>query len=197
MKREHFVKVVEETLDSLPAEFRSRIRNVAVLVEDVPPNQPSPQPVQPRHDRGSYFDFATDPTVAVRQIMAEQLRAMGLEVNTLHHEVGCGQHEIDVGAQEALKAADDVVTFRYTLRAIAQQHGLTATFMPKPFQGQPGSGMHVHQSLARVGDGGNAFAGDDDYGLSDVAKHFIAGQLHHAAGMCLVLAPLIRSEEHT
>jgi glutamine synthetase len=151
------------------------------------------RPVQPRHDRGSYFDFATDPTVAVRQTMAEQLRAMGLEVNTLHHEVGCGQHEIDVGAQEALKAADDVVTFRYTLRAIAQQHGLTATFMPKPFQGQPGSGMHVHQSLARVGDGGNAFAGDDDYGLSDVAKHFIAGQLHHAAGMCLVLAPLINS----
>ena len=151
------------------------------------------RPVQPRHERGSYFDFATDPTVAVRQTMAEQLGAMGLEINTLHHEVGCGQHEIDVGAQEALKAADDVVTFRYTLRAIAQQHGLTATFMPKPFQGQPGSGRHVHQSLARAGDGGNAFAGDDDYGLSDVAKHFIAGQLHHAAGMCLVLAPLINS----
>src|ERR1019366_4137097 len=62
------------------------------------------RPVQPRHERGSYFDFATDPTVAVRQTMAEQLGAMGLEINTLHHEVGCGQHEIDVGAQEALKA---------------------------------------------------------------------------------------------
>ncbi|MGD1054006.1 MAG: glutamine synthetase family protein [Candidatus Dormibacteria bacterium] len=151
------------------------------------------RPRQPLQDRGSYFDFATDPTVAVRHTMVEQLRAMGLEVNTLHHEMGRGQHEIDVGAQEALKAADDVVTFRYTLRAIAQQHGLTATFMPKPFQGQPGSGMHVHQSLARIGDGLNAFAGDDDYGLSDVAKHFIAGQLHHASGMCLVLAPIINS----
>jgi glutamine synthetase len=149
--------------------------------------------VPPPHDRGGYFDFATDPSVAVRQIMAEQLGTMGLEVNTLHHEVAAGQHEIDVSAQEALKAADDVVTFRYTLRAIAQQHGLTATFMPKPFFGQPGSGMHVHQSLTRAGGGGNAFAGDDDYGLSDVAKHFIAGQLHHAAGMCLVLSPLINS----
>ena len=151
------------------------------------------RPAQPRHDRGGYFDFATDPTVAVRQTMAEQLRAMGLEVNTIHHEVGSGQHEIDLVAQDALKAADDVVTLRYTLRAIAQQHALTATFMPKPFFGQPGSGMHVHQSLARAGDGTNAFAGDDDYGLSDVAKHFIAGQLHHAAGMCLILAPLINS----
>jgi len=151
------------------------------------------RPVQPAHDRGGYFDFATDPTVAVRQTMAEQLHGMGLEVNTLHHELGSGQHEIDVVAQGALKAADDVVTLRYTLRAIAQQHALTATFMPKPFFGQPGSGMHVHQSLTRAGDGSNAFAGDDDYGLSDVAKHFIAGQLHHAAGMCLVVAPLINS----
>jgi glutamine synthetase len=151
------------------------------------------QPVPPSRDRGGYFDFATDPSVAVRQSMAEQLRSMGLEVNTVHHEVAAGQHEIDVSAQEALKAADDVVTFRYTLKAIAQQHGLTATFMPKPFLGQPGSGMHVHQSLSRLADAENAFTGNDDYGLSETAKHFIAGQLHHASGMCLVLAPLINS----
>ncbi|HYA00811.1 MAG TPA: type I glutamate--ammonia ligase [Candidatus Binatia bacterium] len=151
------------------------------------------RPVPPPHDRGGYFDFATDPSVAVRQSMADQLSGMGLEVNTVHHEVAGGQHEIDIAAQEALKAADDVVTFRYTLKAIAQQHGLTATFMPKPFHGQPGSGMHVHQSLSRLGDGGNVFAGNDDYGLSEIAKHFIAGQLHHASGMCLVLAPLINS----
>ena len=151
------------------------------------------RPVPPAHDRGGYFDFATDPSVAVRQSMAEQLRSMGLDVNTVHHEVAGGQHEIDVSAQEALKAADDVVTFRYTLKAIAQLHGLTATFMPKPFHGQPGSGMHVHQSLSRLQDGANAFAGNDDYGLSEVAKQFIAGQLHHASGMCLVLAPLINS----
>lgn len=151
------------------------------------------RPVPPAHDRGGYFDFATDPSVAVRQTMAEQLRSMGIDVNTVHHEVAGGQHEIDVSTQEALKAADDVLTFRYTLKAIARQHGLTATFMPKPFLGQSGSGMHVHQSLSRLADAENAFAGNDDYGLSETAKHFIAGQLHHASGMCLVLAPLINS----
>src|SRR5438445_13349936 len=66
--------------------------------------------------------------------------------------------------------------------------------MPKPFRDQNGSGMHMHQSLLRLSDGINAFADSrDEYGLSDVAKHFIAGQLHHAAGMCAVLAPLVNS----
>lgn len=151
----------------------------------------TPQPLA--QDRGGYFDFATDRSVAVRQAMAETLRGLGIEVNTVHHEVAGGQHEIDLGHAEALRAADSLVTFRYTLKAIAQQHDLIASFMPKPFPEQPGSGMHIHQSLARVNDGQNAFAGSDDYGLSDVAKHFIAGQLHHAPGMCLVLAPLINS----
>jgi len=153
----------------------------------------SGRPVAPFNDRGGYFDFGSDTGVSVRQAMAEQLRSMGMVINTLHHEVGGGQHEIDLSTQSALKAADDVVTFRYTLKAVAQQHGLLASFMPKPFYGRPGSGMHVHQSLSRGSDSTNAFAGDDDYGLSDIAKHFIAGQLHHAAGMCLVLAPLINS----
>ncbi|MGI8847165.1 MAG: glutamine synthetase family protein [Candidatus Dormibacteria bacterium] len=145
------------------------------------------------HDKSGYFDFNTDRSVAVRQAMAEAARGLGIEVNTLHHEVAAGQHEIDLGHADALRAADGIATFRFTLKAVAQQHGLLASFMPKPFHGQPGSGMHVHQSLARTGDGRNAFAGGDDYGLSDVAKHFVAGQLHHAAGMCLVLAPLINS----
>ena len=150
---------------------------------------PAPLP----HDRGGYFDFATDTSVAVRQVMAETVRALGIEVNTVHHEIAAGQHEIDLGHGEALHAADDIVTFRYTLKAIAQQHDLIASFMPKPFASQPGSGMHMHQSLARITDGQNAFSGSDDYGLSEVAKQFIAGQLHHAAGMCLVLAPLVNS----
>jgi glutamine synthetase len=99
---------------------------------------------------------------------------------------------VDLAASEALVAADAVVTFRLAMQAVAQRAGVIASFMPKPFNEQPGSGMHVHQSLGRPG-GANAFAGADDYGLSDVAKHFIAGQLHHAAGMCLVLAPLVNS----
>jgi glutamine synthetase len=147
----------------------------------------------PAHDRGSYFDFSTDNGATLRQSIVTALQAMGIDVNTAHHEVAGGQHEIDIGASPALKAADDLLTFRYALKAIAQPAGVVATFMPKPFDGLPGSGMHVHQSLLRIDDTVNSFSGSDDYGLSDVAKHFIAGQLHHAAGMCAVLAPLVNS----
>ena len=149
--------------------------------------------VPPAGDRSSYFDFSTDRSISLRQAMVTTLQNLGIDVNTAHHEVAGGQHEIDIGASPALKAADDVVTFRYALKAVAQQAGLTATFMPKPFDGLPGSGMHVHQSLMRSSDGANAFSGSDDYGLSDAAKHFIAGQLHHARAICAVLAPLVNS----
>ena len=145
-------------------------------------------------DRSGYFDFSTDRSTAVRQAMVATLGALGIAVNTAHHEVAAGQHEIDFDHSAALKCADDLVTFRYSLRAVAQQHGLLASFMPKPFRDQSGSGMHMHQSLLRLSDGINAFADSrDEYGLSDVAKHFIAGQLHHASGMCAVLAPLVNS----
>lgn len=147
---------------------------------------------RPAHDRSSYFDFSTDRTVALRQAMVSALQSLGIDVNTAHHEIAGGQHEIDIGASTALKAADDVVTFRYALKAVAQNAGAVVSFMPKPFDGVPGSGMHVHQSLLDA-DGTNAFRGDDDYGLSEIAKHFIAGQLHHAAAICAVLAPLVNS----
>jgi glutamine synthetase len=150
--------------------------------------------VQPLpHDRGGYFDFSTDQSVTVRQAMVSALQALGIEVNTAHHEVAAGQHEIDFSQSAALKSADDIVTFRYALKAVAQQAGLLASFMPKPFIGLNGNGMHVHQSLQSF-DGANAFVdARDEYGLSDLAKHFIAGQLHHAAGMCVVLSPLVNS----
>ena len=145
-------------------------------------------------DRGGYFDFSTDQSVTVRQAMVSALQSLGIGVNTVHHEVAAGQHEIDFNAAPALKSADDLVTFRYTLKAIAQQAGLVASFMPKPFVDRNGNGMHVHQSLHQIADDDTAFADTrDEYGLSDVAKHFIAGQLHHAAGMCAVLSPLVNS----
>jgi glutamine synthetase len=146
-----------------------------------------------RHDRSSYFDFASDGNTDLRQRMVSALLSMGIAVNTSHHEIAGGQHEIDIDAAPALKAADDVITFRYALKAVAQQAGAIATFMPKPFDGQPGSGMHVHQSLLQGRDAGNAFAGEDAYGLSEIAQHFIAGQLHHAAGITAVLAPIVNS----
>src|SRR5207248_4783645 len=94
---------------------------------------------------------------------------------------------------EALTAADNTVTFKYTLKAIAQKHSLHATFMPKPIFGVNGSGMHTHQSLFDPA-GKNQFAdSNDEYGLSATAKHFIAGQLHHARAMAAVVAPLVNS----
>jgi len=145
-------------------------------------------------DRSGYFDYSTDRSTGVRQAMVTALGRLGIAVNAVHHEVEAGQHEIDLGTGSALAAADDVITLRYTLRAVAQSAGLLASFMPKPFAGRNGSGMHVHQSLAQIEGGGNAFADPrDEYGMSETARHFIAGQLHHAAGMSLVLAPLVNS----
>lgn len=146
------------------------------------------------HDKAGYFDLSTDLAADVRKEMVNALQDLGIEVETSHHEVAIGQHEIDFRYDSALKAADSAVTFKYTLKAIAQQHGLHATFMPKPIYGINGSGMHVHQSFKDRETGAPAFCDyGDEYGLSDLAKHFIAGQLHHARGMAAVLAPLVNS----
>ena len=150
----------------------------------------SPRP----HDRGGYFDLSTDRGVAVRKEMAKALAAFGIEVEASHHEVAAGQHEIDFRYTDALRAADNVGTFKVTLKEVARRNGLHATFMPKPIAGINGSGMHVHQSLVRKDTGENAFADSKhEYGLSGIARQFIAGQLAHARGMSAVLAPLVNS----
>ena len=146
------------------------------------------------HDRAGYFDLSTDIASDVRKQMVNALQAMGIQVEASHHEVAIGQHEIDFRYGQALKVGDNAVTFKTTLKAIAQKNNLHATFMPKPIFGINGSGMHVHQSLFDVNTGKNAFVDhNDEYGLSDIAKHFIAGQLAHARGMCAILAPLVNS----
>jgi glutamine synthetase len=146
------------------------------------------------HDEGGYFDLTTDLASHVRKEMVNALEALGITVETSHHEVATGQHEIDFQYDDALRTADNAVTFRYTLKAVARQFGLHATFMPKPIYGINGSGMHTHMSLADVHTGRNLFGDpNDEYGLSDLAKHFAAGLLAHARGMCAVLAPLVNS----
>jgi len=146
------------------------------------------------HDQGGYFDLSTDLAVEVRKDMVNALKAFDIQVEASHHEAASGQHEIDFQYAEALRAADNAVTFKYALKAVAKEHGLYATFMPKPIFGIAGSGMHTHQSLIDTRTGKNAFADpEDEYGLSKVAKHFVAGQLAHARGMCAVLAPLVNS----
>lgn len=155
--------------------------------------QPLPQPLA--HDRGGYFDLSTDPAADVRRDICAELARMGIAVESSHHEVAAGQHEIDFVPAGALRIADAVVTARYTIKAIAQRHGLLATFLPKPFFGVNGSGMHTHQQLVRRSDGVDVFADPDDpeYGLSALGRQFVAGQLAHAQGMCAVVAPLVNS----
>lgn len=146
------------------------------------------------HDKGGYFDLSTDRGVEVRKLMTKALSAFGIRVEASHHEVATGQHEIDFRYTHALRTADNVVTFKVTLKEVARQHGLHATFMPKPIARINGSGMHVHQSLVRLDTGENAFASDEDeLGISELARQFVAGQLAHARNMCAVLAPLVNS----
>ncbi len=146
------------------------------------------------HDQAGYFDLTTDEASNVRKEMVEALEELGIVVEASHHEVAVGQHEIDFKYDDAMRTADNAVTFRTTLKAIAQQHGLYATFMPKPFHGINGSGMHTHQSLWSCDGTTNLFHdGEDEYQLSQVARGFMAGLLSHARGMIAILAPLVNS----
>jgi glutamine synthetase len=146
------------------------------------------------HDQAGYFDFSTDLAQEIRQDMVDALEAFGIRVEAAHHEVAQGQHEIDFEYSDALRTADNAITFKFALKAIAQQHGLYATFMPKPIHGINGSGMHTHQSLFSIAEDRNAFADPSNpYGLSDVARSYMAGILAHARGMIAVLAPLVNS----
>jgi len=145
-------------------------------------------------DQGGYFDYSTDEAISVRKEMVLALQAFGITVEAAHHEVATGQHEIDFKYTDALTAADNAITFKYVLKAVAKRNGLHATFMPKPMCGANGSGMHTHQSLCLADSGENAFAdGGDEFGLSALARQFIAGQLAHARSMCAILAPLVNS----
>jgi glutamine synthetase len=146
------------------------------------------------HDVGGYFDFsANDEAVRVRTELMDALEGMGLDVETGHHEVALGQHEIDFRFDDALRTADNVLTLKYTVKAIAAQHGLIASFMPKPIFGINGSGMHVHQSLFDP-QGKNLFSDPaDEFHLSNIAYHFIAGQLAHARALAAIVAPTVNS----
>ncbi len=146
------------------------------------------------HDEAGYFDFSTDLAHEVRLDMVNALEAFGIRVEAAHHEVAAGQHEIDFEYADGLRTADNAVTFKFTLKAIAQLHGLYATFMPKPIGGINGSGMHTHQSLFSTELDRNAFADPENkYGLSDLARSYMAGILAHARGMIAVLAPTVNS----
>ena len=155
-------------------------------------DRPSRAPVP--HDFASYFDFSPrDLASDVRQDIILALEAMGIKVERAHHEVASGQHEINFRYADALTSADNCMTFKYVVKAVAQDHGLHATFMPKPIYGMNGSGMHTHQSFFDT-EGRNAFFDPhDQYRLSELAYHFIAGQMKHARALSAIVAPTVNS----
>ena len=150
-------------------------------------------PTLKTNDKGSYFDLGPiDLGENARRDMTLALEDMGFEIETSHHEVAAGQNEIDFKYADALVTADNVTTFKYVVKSIAQRHGLYATFMPKPLHGVNGSGMHVNISLIK--DGKNAFFNEEDQlGLSSVAYNFIAGVLKHIKEICPITNPLVNS----
>ncbi len=152
-------------------------------------------PTTATHDVGGYFDLApVDLGEDARRAIVEVLEQMGFEVEAAHHEVAHGQHEIDFRYADALRTADNIATFRFVVKHVAQQFGLLASFMPKPIFGQNGSGMHTHQSLFKGGGKENAFWDPKaEWELSKTALHYIGGLLSHARGMCAITNPLVNS----
>mgnify|MGYP002610043318 CR=1 FL=1 len=151
------------------------------------------KPTTQTHDQGGYFDLGpVDRGENCRRDICLALEEMGFEIEASHHEVAEAQHEIDFKYDEVLTAADNVMTFKYVVKSIAQSHGLHATFMPKPIYGTAGSGMHINMSLSK--DGKNIFADDcDPNGLSQEAYYFIGGLMRHVKGMCAITNPLVNS----
>lgn len=151
------------------------------------------EPTMHLNDQGDYFDFAPlDLGENCRRDIVLQLEELGFEVEASHHESAPGQHEIDFKYADALKACDNIQTFKLVVKTIAREHGFHATFMPKPIFGVNGSGMHCNISLFK--DGKNAFY--DEHGelkLSETAYQFMAGVLKHIKGFTSITNPTVNS----
>lgn len=145
------------------------------------------------HDSAGYLAPApADRGAAARRAIVDVLETLGFTVETAHHEIAAGQHEIAFAFADALTTADRMAILRLVVREVAHGHGLRASFMPKPFPDANGSGMHVHQSLWREEE--NAFADPDaENGLAEVMRWYVAGVLRHARGFCAVTNPLVNS----
>ena len=144
-------------------------------------------------DRGGYFDTRPlDMGGDLRRETIFALQDMGVQIEYSHHEVAPSQHEIDMRYDEGLKMADKTMTLRIVVKEIARQHGVYATFMPKPIFGENGSGMHTHQSLFK-GEKNAFFSAADRYNLSNEAKSYIAGIMRHARELAAVTNQWVNS----
>lgn len=152
------------------------------------------RPTTNTQETAGYFDVSpVDLGENVRRDIVLNLEEMGFGVEASHHEIAPGQHEIDFQYTDALRAADNILTFKMAAKTIAKRHGLHATFMPKPKEGVNGSGMHINMSLSdRLGK--NLFVDEEsDLGLSGMACCFMAGILYHMKPMAMLTNPLVNS----
>ena len=150
------------------------------------------RPLPVPHDEATYFDISPiDCGENCRRDICLTLEEMGYEVEASHHELARGQHEIVLRYNDALSMADTLVTFRMVAKTLAKRNGLHATFMPKPFEGEPGNGMHLSLSLSK--DGKNIFCGSGAQGLSDTAHKFIAGLLKYTPDISCITNPTVNS----
>ncbi|MXQ52336.1 type I glutamate--ammonia ligase [Shimazuella alba] len=151
------------------------------------------QPTLDLNDQGGYFDLAPlDLGENCRRDIVLTLEQMGFEIEASHHEVAPGQHEIDFKYGDAVTTADNIQIFKLVVKNVARKYGLHATFMPKPLFGVNGSGMHCHQSLFKGSE--NAFYDEsDELGLSETARHYLAGILTHARNFTAITNPLVNS----
>lgn len=144
-------------------------------------------------DHASYFDMTdSDEGAKCRREIVETLEGMDFEVEAAHHEVGNGQQEIDFKFDDALTTADRVQTFKMVVRTVAKKHGLCATFMAKPLEGEAGNGMHTNMSIFK--DKRNIFYdANGKYGLSNEALYFLNGILEHARAITAIGNPTVNS----
>jgi glutamine synthetase len=145
-------------------------------------------------DRSGYFEVQDVRAANLCREATDALRAFGVEVEASHAEVGPGQHEIDLAEVGALEAADAVVALKWALRSLARRGQMLVSFMPRPLEDAPGSGLHISQVLLDRSNGADAFYDPSErYELSSVGGQFIAGQLAHARGLSAIVAPLVNS----
>jgi glutamine synthetase len=189
----HALKDALADARGLGFDYRVSVEVEFFVFEDREASGKTPRPLAPV-DRSGYFEVQDARAASLCREAIDALGSFGVEIEASHAEVGPGQHEIDIAEQGALEAADSVVALKWALRSLARRGRMLVSFMPKPLEEAPGSGLHISQVLVESETGNDAFFDPGErYQLSTVGGQFIAGQLAHARGLTAVVAPLVNS----
>ena len=160
---------------------------------DFPLLPPAGRSGRPETARQSYSIDAVNEFDPILDLMYDYCDAMKLDVDTLIHESGAAQLEVNFTHDDAMSLADQVFLFKRTMREAALRHGIYATFLAKPMETEPGSAMHIHQSLVRVSDGSNVFAGENEGEYSETFDNYLAGLQKYVPAAMGFFAPNVNS----